>query len=731
MSLFHLKGKSADQVQNLVTGLRTTIAQQGGALADESHTQAVISTESLNAAQQSEVQHHFREVADTLKHVLADSGYAMESLSTASLESGAIAAMAVGNPRAYAQAAYNARPRSGDGISIVEPNSIGTDYRLTPAMEAFDEKELREHMPFNIAYNVMAARQDDFSEAFYPTTVCPPDQGGLDITVARQLVYNEVRHAVSGKPASWERKNLIDAVVDYTILSEEQTRLVPVALEDNSNAANFVAPAIVGATFTQVAGVQIRTAPLAAGRQIDLLGVSAHPGLLGNNIIDNTDSIDGRIALEAIYLQTDAAGAEPGVKFSTGSLPRSLFMANIEGSYREMNLQFTTRDLVIDKNSKAVDGTDVDAFALIAANSLTVRLGLDVNGSANVQLGDVKVYGSPVSVVSILDENGNAVDMGAGLGAQVVTALAALKLAGYDLKTNRTNSNRRTRGLQLDTDFVTERHTIPLGSPISVPQPLTDTRDSAHLRALITATHVRNSNMAVTQMFNYANTLRSYVRGPKIEGNVPQVAGSGRWLIQPFFEEHDLDMLKAINSVKSHEKAIDVQGVLVNAIRDIAYRMHRDTRIKAALDAVNGAGGEQPVLVIGTDPVLIRHLMVQGDSRTFGTVFEDHEIVSTLDKRMKDKIVLTFKRKASTGADPLNFGTHAWIPELASTVNVTRNGATVKESMVQPRNLHVNNLPAMAIINVENLSYVLAERIEVPTDSTELPHTWMDGLTYP
>lgn len=731
MSLFHLKGKSNDKVQALVNGLRSTIAQQGADLATDQHTQAVISTESLNAAQAAEVQHHFRDVAETLRHVAADAGVSVESLSTASLEAGAVAALAIGNPRAYATAGYTARPRSGDGISIVEPNTIGTDYRLSPAMEAFDEKELREHMPFTIAYNIFAARQDDFAEEFYPTTVCPPDQGGLDITVSRQLVYNEVRHAVSGKPAAWERKNLIDAVVDYSILSEEQTRLVPVALEDNSNAANFVPEAIVGRSFTRVAGVQIRTAPLAAGRSIDLLGVSSHPGLLGANVIDNTDSIDGRIALEAIYLQTDAAGAEPGVKFTTGRLPRSLFMANIEGSYREMNLQFTTRDLVIDKDSKAVDGSDVAAFALIAANNLTVRLAIDVNGSANVQLGDVKVYGSPVTVASIYDENGNAVDTAAGLGASVVAALANLKLAGYDLKTNRTNSNRRSRGLQLDTDYVTERHTIPLGSPISVPQPLTDTRDSAHLRALITATHVRNSNMAVTQMFNYADMLRAYVRGPKAEGTVPQVAGAGRWLVQPFFEEHELDMLNAINSVMSKDKALDVQGVLVNAIRDIAYRMYRDTRIKAALDASNGGTGEQPVLLVGTDPVLIRHLMVQGDSRTFGTVFDDFKIVSTLDKRMKDKIVLTFKRKGATGPDPLNFGTHAWIPELASTVNVTRNGATVKESMVQPRNLHLNNLPAMAIINVKNLSYVLAERVEVPTNSSGLDHTWMDGLTYP
>ena len=75
--------------------------------------------------------------------------------------------------------------------------------------------------------------------------------------------------------------------------------------------------------------------------------------------------------------------------------------------------------------------------------------------------------------------------------------------------------------------------------------------------------------------------------------------------------------------------------------------------------------------------------------------------------RMRDKIVLTFVRGESNGPDALAFGAHAWIPELASTVTVNRNGATNKESQVQPRNRHVNNLPVMAMINVVKLKEAL------------------------
>jgi len=291
-----------------------------------------------------------------------------------------------------------------------------------------------------------------------------------------------------------------------------------------------------------------------------------------------------------------------------------------------------------------------------------------------------------------------------------VTALANARVIGYDLKAARTNSNRRTRGLMLDTLETTNRFAIPLGAPLSAPSPIGSNRDARDLEALISAARIRNSNNAVTTLLNYADTLKAYVGGSKRKDAVPSIEGMGRFLVKPFYEEVTLDLATEITSIRDMDRAQDINSLLVNAIRDVAYRMYRDSAYQPALNA-SPTGSQKARLLIGTDIVLQRHLMVTGDTRTFGIAFEDHKIVSTFDSRMEGKIILTFTRDgAQDGPDPLCFGTHAWIPELASSVMVNRDGATYPEAMVQPRNRHINHLPVMAVINVTGLEEALTKK---------------------
>lgn len=736
MSLMN-KGKSQDKIKLLSDSLKSTIAQQGGDFVNAKTTEDLISLESISAPRQSEVTAAFDEVKSQITHLLQGAGIAMEGLDDTGLTAGAVAALAAGNPVAFAEKAYRGAAHAADGVTLVDANSIGAagslDYRPTTSFESFDERELREHLPHSIVFNVFGARQDAFGELFYPTTVVTPDQAGLDVSVSRMLVLSEVRRA-TGKAADFKKKNLIDAAVDVSVLADEATRVVPAKLADLSNAASFIDPDLVAPYYLSVAGVDVPTAPLQMGRTIDIIGESSYAPLIGAGVLDNTDSLDARIVLDAIYLQTNANS--PATKFNVSKLPRNAFNKTVEGNYREMNLQFTTADLVIDKNTKAVDGTTPSAgagtvFTDIASGDYIVRLSVDVNGTANVETGNVKVYASPITVASIMDQAGNQISLTAGAGASIKAALEAMTFQGYELHCNRTNANRRTRGLMLDTTVETERYTIPLGSPLSVPAPTSSNRDAADLKALITASRIRNSNNAVTAMLNYADVLSAHVKGPKRKDVVPQVGGMGRFLVEPFYEYHTLDLVKSVNSTKSHEKAADVSAVLVNAIRDVAYRMYRDSKYQAALEAQTGGTGETPVLAIGTDQVLVRHLMVNGDTRTFGAAFDEFQIVATQDRRMANKIVLSFVRKGDNGPDPLTFGTHAWIPELASSIQVSRGGAQIKETMVQPRTLHVNNLPVMAIIEVQNLSQVLADKIAMATEANDVGNTYFDGLTSP
>jgi hypothetical protein len=722
MSRLKLKGKNGSPLQNVVAGLRTKMAEGGSNLANARITDNLISLESLSDQDFDKLSQTTSELADVIRESFQSILPSMEefeggatSLSDAQLEAGAIAAMAAGNPVEYARAAYSGRAEGSDRVTLVDPEGAGAagrmDFRETASLEAFDERELRNYLPYSIVFNVQASRQDEFGETFYPTTVVTPEQAGLDVTVRRTMVYNAVRHSVSGKATDFEMKSLVDAAVDAQILADESTALVPHVQADNSNADVFVPAALVPRVVRKVANVDVPTAPLVMGKEIGLLGVSSHTALLGAGIIDHTDSIDNGMGLQNLYLRIDNGAADPDViKFNVERLPRSNFVKSQEGGARELNLHFKTEDLVLNSATRNIDGSEPASLAAIRAGSLTVRLKIHVNGDANTQVGNVKVYTAPIAVSSIQDVDGEDISVTDGAGADIVTTLAGVDAIGYDLKAARTNSNRRTRGLLLDTLDLTERYSIPLGAPISAPSPIGSNRDARDLEALISAARVRNSNNAVTRLLNYAETLRAYVTNVTRKGSVANIEGMGRYLVKPFFEEVDLDMLAKITSVRDMDRAEDVTSLLVNTIRDISYRMYRDSQYQPALNA-SPVGSQQPRLLIGTDVVLQRHLMVTGDSRTFGIAFSDHKIVSSFDDRMDGKIILAFTRDgAQEGPDPLSFGTHAWIPELASSVQVARDGATYPEAMVQPRNLHVNHLPIMAIINVTNLEEALTKQ---------------------
>lgn len=750
-----LKGRQVAPLNQLAQNLAAHIRTNGDDFVSASTTGALVSMESVDVVTASSLNNTFDNVKATLRRELGQikhlaQAFGLEADASASdeeraeyaqrldtaIEAGAMAAMAAGNPEAYARAAYHGQPQAEAGVTIVDSmggdTPAGMDYRGNVAMEAFNDKELRDHLPYSILFNIFASRQDDFSEMFFPTVVVPPDQAGLDVTVARMQVFNEIRHQASGNKVDFGKRNLIDAAVDHTILADEHTRLVPVVQQDGSSDDKFVAPAIVAPFSVRVGNYDVPTAPLLLDKEIDLIGISQFQPLLGAGVIDHSDDVDARVNLDELYL---SLGGSKGVAFPVGRLARSGFNKTVEGNSRLTGLQFTSTDLVIDKDTKAVDGTAIAGFAGIVSGNYTVRLGVNVSGELNVEFGNVKVWAASVTVASIQDANGNSVSTASGAGAQIVSDLAGLKIVGYTLRANRTNANRRTRGHLLDTVYETQRYTMPLGSPLSITSPVTSDggRDAADQKALIAAARMRNSNNAVTAIFAIADQLREATKGPRLPvGHVSGVGGLGRHLVDAFFEELELDLVQSINSIKSQDRAQDVSATIVNAIRDVAYRMYQATKIQPAIDAVTGVAGEAPVLLVGTDQVLIRHLLVNGDSRTFGTVFDKAIVKASTDRRMYGKIVISMSRQGAEGADPLTFGTHGWMSELIATMPISRNGATTREATVQPRTLHINNLPVLAIITVKGLTKVLVDKTATPAlTAAGVNNVYLNGLKYP
>jgi hypothetical protein len=71
-------------------------------------------------------------------------------------------------------------------------------------------------------------------------------------------------------------------------------------------------------------------------------------------------------------------------------------------------------------------------------------------------------------------------------------------------------------------------------------------------------------------------------------------------------------------------------------------------------------------------------------------------------------------RQGNKAGEPLTFGCMPWMPELAATTQITRNGSTTIETTVQPRSLHINLTPLLIEIDVMNLATAIGNSLPVP-----------------
>lgn len=590
-----------------------------------------------------------------------------------------------------------------EGMGVINAQVSDSVSDRSFALEAYDERENRNAVVYSIAYNYQAARQDEFGEAFFPTITLSPDQVGFGIKVNLMQVYDGIERKITGVFEDFHKKNIIRAVANPNVLKKDQTKITPV--HRAQSAAMFAAG--YAASNVNIEGEVISTAPLAFGKKLDLLGLSQTDTLLATGVMDQTDSIDPTVTLQNVYLTF----GDDKIKVSTLNLPLSNFTYSTQNNKFLQSLNFTTTSVLLNKLTKRVDGTALTVLDELLTNDLAVRLEVSISGSVNIETGETVVYGNSVSVHSITDASGNLLDLSSGVAATVVAAVAAGSLAGYDLLAYRTNVNRRQRGQLIDVSPFTQLYNVPLRAPITSMHPATvdGQTDASDVQALIATTRIRTGNEAVTTLLSAAQTLSAYVDSRNVNGTPPDLLGVGRFFVLPAYRYEDLDINVSIDSVKSHERARDIQAVLVNKLRDMAYRLYRDSEYKAAADALAGGISAVPEVIIGTDPVIARYINVEGDLRTLGGEF-NVRVVSTLDERMKGKIVMAFAvmdESRNTQPHPLNFGNLVWAPELVLTANLSRGNTYSRETVVQPRYLFVVNTPIMGLLEVTGIPNTL------------------------
>ena len=713
MNLFQKQSK-ASATGALVATLQSHINRsQSGGFVDSSAAGALIAMESMTPVVQEQLQASMRSLEVALESIAADKSIGLADANSQQRLAGQVAGLVAGNVHGFITAKPAMEQVSSDSHRFV-PTRAGVG-RMGAALESYDEKENRQAAVYSVTYNYQAARQDEFGETLFPTVVVTPDQVGYTVSIHLVQVYNEVRRNISGALDAFNRRNIVHAVRDPSILRNDQTKIVPV--HRTESVSKFVPSADLTPRTVLVDGESITTSALAFGAKLSLLAISQSAALLATGQQDSTDAIDPAIRLDSLYLQLTDGTDKEVIKFRTSDMPRATFNYAPQGNYREMQLNFTTKSLKIDKDTKTVAGAAPTLLAALIAGEYTVRLDVTVSGSVNLELGDTSVLAGAVSVVSVTDQDGVKYAPTDAAVSAIVALFEDSKLLGYELEARRTNSNRRQRGQLLDVTIYNQTYAVPLHSPITIPRPLGqgDNTDASDLAALITATRIRTSNDAVTELLRVAELLAQTVSAGDGVDDSPEVLGVARFLITPFYEKQEVNVNTLTNSVRSADKDADISGALISLIRNLVYRMYRDSGYKPAADALAGGNSNAPTVIIATDPVLARYLIVDGDTRTAGPDFS-FKVVSTLDVRMIGKIFVTFGQfdQASQGVpNPLHFGNMAWKPELTLVLPLHRNGANSKELTVQPSFLHIANLPVLGHLEVTGLEELTSSKTAI------------------
>lgn len=606
---------------------------------------------------------------------------------------------------------------------------FGTVPVLSTGLENYNEKSTRDFRVISVAYNLSAARQDPFGEAIYPTVVTNAAEGGVTQNVTYAAVMEDVYHQATGQKFDTREVNMVEAYRDPSILDDHSTTIVPIASDQNVAAQKaFVDDSVIPHEEVELEdGSSVPTAPLAIGQKFDLIGISNQQNLITGGKLDISDTIDPAITLKNIYVQIGTGSDKAVVKFVTQRIPTATFQPNLIGDTRDANLLFRTEDLVLSGEKTAVDGSTPAAITAIKDAGYNVRLSVNVNGFVSLSNGNTSITSVSPAVDKILNEDGTRISQTGADGEAIVTALGDMQVVGYDLDSRFTNTNRRERGMLVQTRTKQFRYPIPMHAPITLPMTTMDTADGPGevVKALTVATNIRNSNNAVKRLLNYLSQLREVVGNGSIHPDFGSMEGALSVMMRPTYRYDRLDLRDVIDTLRSKDRWDDVCAAVLNKLKGMLYPAYRDSNIEAVFQTVSGNADERPKFIIACDKEIANYLMTKGDNRTLGAYLE-YDIVSTNNQKFDGKLVVIPTRKNPKEGDILNFGQFYYVPTLIADLPISRHGQISREIAAIPFNIHINNIPFAIELDVLGLKEVMGSSSNQQLSGFEYPE---DGGT--
>lgn len=671
-----------------------------------------IGTDRIEAAQ-SAITHSIDSLEQHIRDTTANPLFKFTKAQILAAES---AALLAADPRSVL-ARKISRPDTKGLIDVAVGDAV--ESRLLSA-EAYDERVNNSAILYSMQYNAQAALQEEATETWWPTITVPNDNAAFTIEVKRWFVYDAIERQANGEVADWKRINIIRAARNPDLLNTNDTTGYPVFR--TSSADQFWDKLVAGNVVTQTIKPDrnrtLVTAPLRPGITRDILGLSQTDEMLNAGPMNQTDSLDTKFTLRTIYVEfTDPA--DPTVKetykFNTSVIPSSEYTYVLQGGYREMQLNFRTSDLMLDKNSKTHDNATPVLLAGLATTELMFRLETRASGNIDIQDGKevLDPSASGVKPVSCWNSTKQELPLNAAPAAAIAAILATGKIIGYDLTYYLANSNRRLFGQLMDSRSERQMYYIPLRSPVSIQHPahVDPSVDAIDIQALLTHTRFRLVNEGIRKIHETYGALTQFASANDGSIDPPNVLGVGRFYVKPVRKYLPLDVTATVMNLTSEDARTNIQAVIVNHIRQMGIEMFIESEYGPANSAMHGGVAPMPELIVLCSPDIEQYITVPGELRTMGGSPIPIRVVSHIDQTLSGRIYMTFGQfgaNRNTEVVPLNSGNLFWSSELVLSGTISRQGASSRETMVQPRYFFLAHLPVMGLIEVTGIPGALA-----------------------
>lgn len=602
---------------------------------------------------------------------------------------------------------------SFEGAAVIQsivPDSIAfsdIDSGLRLTTEAYDATEMALMHEYSMSFNYDGSYGSLFTETLYPTIAINPNHVGLEVMSKVRVVQDYATHSTSGAVTKWNRRNILFAFKDHTLLKKNSTTMVPVYRPTNAN--SFVDSAVLAPVDVVIDGETVSTSSLRIGAAVQYLGLCQTDAQLTQGSADTTDSIEPAVALR--YL--DFKFGDDIVRINTLDMATSVFTETPQAQDREMMVNFRVDNVALTAETTNVAGAALAnvEMAKIASEKLVVLLNLEAHGRINLRSGEVKVSFAKATLGGIrkVQSDGTQIDVLGTHAALAAVITAGADALGYDIQAYSTNSNFRRFGDIVDTVTFKRVYTVPRRSPIVARRPIAADAavDRDDLQALVATIKARLNNEAVTMLLSQFDTLYSRYQGYKRdpEDLIPEQFGVGAFYFRPYAVRlQELDLSNIVDSLKSADRMEDLQAALLTVIRQYVYEMYNMAEMDPGLEMLFGAGAKRPEVIVATDQLISKYLMQGGETRTLGPGF-DFRVVETIDDRFTNRIFLTFgcfNQSTNQELNPAHWGNMLWVPEVTQSITPrSSNGQVSRETFVTPRYLFVNNLPVASMITLK------------------------------